>query len=240
MSTNSESAYNVSILAHPLLKAAGAGSIVFISSIAGLTPIRVTSISGATKGNFVFLPDSFRHWRLTLNFVPFPSCLYQNKILCHLFVLGAMNQLAKHLACEWAGDNIRVNTVAPWIIRTPLTEHVKVSPMLISIKLGTLCYSIDCSRSPIFKNLLQFKFSFSFVAFSWWKRTWGFHHSNSDGTRWRAKGSVVNGGIPVSTCSFLYNRADYLRWWRDDIERPLLPNKQILKTEQHPSQICSL
>ena len=61
MSTNFESAYNVSILAHPLLKAAGAGSIVFISSIAGLTPVRVTSIYGAAKGNFVFLPDSFRH-----------------------------------------------------------------------------------------------------------------------------------------------------------------------------------
>ncbi|WCJ20459.1 NAD(P)-binding Rossmann-fold superfamily protein [Euphorbia peplus] len=35
---------------------------------------------------------------------------------------AAMNQLTKNLACEWAKDNIRVNCVAPWFIRTPLTE----------------------------------------------------------------------------------------------------------------------
>ncbi|CAN1282650.1 Tropinone reductase homolog At2g29260, chloroplastic [Linum perenne] len=28
----------------------------------------------------------------------------------------------KNLACEWAKDNIRVNCVAPWFIKTPLTE----------------------------------------------------------------------------------------------------------------------
>ena len=27
---------------------------------------------------------------------------------------GAMNQLTKNLACEWAKDGIRCNTVAPW------------------------------------------------------------------------------------------------------------------------------
>lgn len=35
-----------------------------------------------------------------------------------------MNQLAKNLACEWAKDNIRANSVAPWCIRTPLSENV--------------------------------------------------------------------------------------------------------------------
>ncbi|TXG74162.1 hypothetical protein EZV62_002741 [Acer yangbiense] len=35
---------------------------------------------------------------------------------------GAMNQLAKNLACEWARDNIRANSVAPWAIKTPLAE----------------------------------------------------------------------------------------------------------------------
>ncbi|XP_062095508.1 tropinone reductase homolog At5g06060-like isoform X2 [Humulus lupulus] len=35
---------------------------------------------------------------------------------------GAMNQMTKNLACEWAKDNIRANTVAPGFIRTSLSE----------------------------------------------------------------------------------------------------------------------
>ncbi|XP_050109866.1 tropinone reductase homolog At1g07440-like isoform X2 [Malus sylvestris] len=37
---------------------------------------------------------------------------------------GALNQLAKNLACEWARDNIRTNSVAPWFIKTPLTDPI--------------------------------------------------------------------------------------------------------------------
>ncbi|XVE79533.1 hypothetical protein DITRI_Ditri14bG0066300 [Diplodiscus trichospermus] len=84
MGTNFESAYNFCQLSYPLLKASGAGSIVFVSSVAGVVSVSVGSIYGATK--------------------------------------GAMNQLAKYLACEWAKDNIRVNSVAPWFIQTPLVE----------------------------------------------------------------------------------------------------------------------
>ncbi|CAI9113396.1 OLC1v1013991C1 [Oldenlandia corymbosa var. corymbosa] len=36
---------------------------------------------------------------------------------------GAINQLTKNLACEWAKDNIRVNCVAPWFVRTSLVEE---------------------------------------------------------------------------------------------------------------------
>nr|6Y4D_A Chain A, short-chain dehydrogenase/reductase (SDR) [Zephyranthes treatiae]6Y4D_B Chain B, short-chain dehydrogenase/reductase (SDR) [Zephyranthes treatiae] len=35
---------------------------------------------------------------------------------------GAINQLTRNLACEWAKDNIRTNTVAPGAIRTPSSE----------------------------------------------------------------------------------------------------------------------
>lgn len=35
---------------------------------------------------------------------------------------GAINQLTKNLACEWAKDSIRVNCVAPWIIRTEMFQ----------------------------------------------------------------------------------------------------------------------
>lgn len=85
MSTNFESTYHFCQLAYPLLKASTAGSIVFISSTAGVVSVGVGSIYGATK--------------------------------------GAINQLARNLACEWAKDNIRSNSVAPWFIKTPLVDH---------------------------------------------------------------------------------------------------------------------
>lgn len=37
---------------------------------------------------------------------------------------AALIQLSKNLAIEWAADNIRVNSIAPWYIRTPLAETV--------------------------------------------------------------------------------------------------------------------
>lgn len=86
MITNFESAYHLCQLAYPLLKASGAGSIVFISSVAGLFHIGSGSIYGASK--------------------------------------AAINQLTKNLACEWAKDNIRTNSVAPWYIKTSLVDHL--------------------------------------------------------------------------------------------------------------------
>jgi Tropinone reductase 1 len=41
---------------------------------------------------------------------------------------AAIIQLTHHLACEWARFNIRVNTVSPWYIETPLTEAVLSKP----------------------------------------------------------------------------------------------------------------
>jgi Tropinone reductase 1 len=41
---------------------------------------------------------------------------------------GAMNQLTRNLACEWAKDKIRVNTVAPWIVMTNIFDSAKDDP----------------------------------------------------------------------------------------------------------------
>lgn len=51
MTTNLESAYHMCQLAHPLLKASGMGSIVFISSVAGVVALNSGTIYAATKGN---------------------------------------------------------------------------------------------------------------------------------------------------------------------------------------------
>ncbi|XP_006649825.1 tropinone reductase homolog At5g06060-like [Oryza brachyantha] len=86
MATNLESAYHLCQLAHPLLKASGSGSIVFISSVAGIVALFSGTIYAMTK--------------------------------------GAMNQLTKNLACEWAKDNIRTNCVAPGYILTSLSAGI--------------------------------------------------------------------------------------------------------------------
>ncbi|CAA2964284.1 tropinone reductase homolog [Olea europaea subsp. europaea] len=51
---------------------------------------------------------------------------------------GAMNQVTKNLACEWAKDNIRVNAVAPWIIETSLIEAL--TPSEVSSMVAFLCF----------------------------------------------------------------------------------------------------
>ncbi|KAJ6899575.1 hypothetical protein NC652_025892 [Populus alba x Populus x berolinensis] len=85
MNTNLQSAFHLSQLAHPLLKASGAGKIVFVSSICSVTSVNIGyPIYSASK--------------------------------------GAINQLTRNLACEWAKDNIRVNSVAPWFVNTPMNE----------------------------------------------------------------------------------------------------------------------
>ncbi|XP_019177316.1 PREDICTED: tropinone reductase homolog isoform X1 [Ipomoea nil] len=90
MSTNFEGPYHLSQLSHPLLKATGNGSIVFISSVAGQFGVPTLSLYSGSK--------------------------------------GAINQLTKSLACEWAEDGIRVNGVAPWFVETPLYQEQAVQP----------------------------------------------------------------------------------------------------------------
>jgi len=60
-------------------------------------------------------------------------------------ILGAMNQLTKNLACEWANDNIRTNCIAPGGIRTPLAQPVSYIRFFHSV------YSVD---SPIVTSFL--------------------------------------------------------------------------------------
>lgn len=55
MATNFDSAYHLCQIAHPLLKASGAGSIVFISSVAGVVAIGTGSVYAASKGAFYCL-----------------------------------------------------------------------------------------------------------------------------------------------------------------------------------------
>ncbi|CAN8285467.1 unnamed protein product [Cochlearia groenlandica] len=84
ISINVEASYHFCQLSHSLLKASGYGSIIFISSMAGIVSVDGGSIYGLSK--------------------------------------GALNQLARNLACEWAKDGIRANVAAPNSIHTNLTQ----------------------------------------------------------------------------------------------------------------------
>lgn len=55
MGTNFDSAYNICQLAHPLLKASGAGSIVFVSSVAGVLAVNVGSLYSSAKGHCILM-----------------------------------------------------------------------------------------------------------------------------------------------------------------------------------------
>jgi len=63
MGTNFESSYHLCQLAHPLLKASGYGSIVFISSIASFKVVPLCSIYSSSKG---ILPLSLNPFTLNL------------------------------------------------------------------------------------------------------------------------------------------------------------------------------
>lgn len=60
MSTNLESAFHLTQLAHPLLKASGAGTIVNVSSLAGIVGIDNITIYGATKGTYLITLGALR------------------------------------------------------------------------------------------------------------------------------------------------------------------------------------
>ncbi|KAI3774587.1 hypothetical protein L1987_49146 [Smallanthus sonchifolius] len=117
MATNFESSYHMCQLAHPLLKTSRVGSIVFISSVAGLVHVAVGSIYSASK--------------------------------------GAMNQLTKNLACEWAKDNIRANCVAPWFTKTSLIKDALDNKEFLDLV---------ASRTPL-KRLAEANEVSSLVAF---------------------------------------------------------------------------
>ena len=68
---------------------------------------------------------------------------------------AAIIQLGKNLACEWAEDNIRVNTVAPWYMRTPLAEQVLknesyLAEVLDRTPLGRIGEPEDVARTVAF------------------------------------------------------------------------------------------
>ncbi|KAI8466898.1 MAG: hypothetical protein J3K34DRAFT_47969 [Monoraphidium minutum] len=111
LAANQESAYVLCQLCHPLLAAAarggagGGGAVPGGGGVPGGSCIAfISSVAGG--------PLAGRSGSL------------------YAMTKAALNQLAKNLACEWAKDGIRVNSVAPWVTLTELGKQNLADPVM--------------------------------------------------------------------------------------------------------------
>lgn len=95
---NLQGAARLANLVVPSMAARGAGSVVFMSSIAGLRGNRAIGLYGMSK--------------------------------------AALAQLARNLAVEWGPRGVRVNAVAPGLIRTPLARGLLASDAFMERRLA--------------------------------------------------------------------------------------------------------
>uniref|UniRef100_A0A0E0BIP6 Uncharacterized protein n=1 Tax=Oryza glumipatula TaxID=40148 RepID=A0A0E0BIP6_9ORYZ len=138
--TQQMSCFHLSQLLHPLLKASERGSIINISSISSYLAYPYLAVYSAAKvliaGLFFLLlvPIAGLSGAASDGGFPFVLwwCLLSKGWQCYnhvrrLRLVGAraMNQFSKALASDWAGDNIRINCVAPGLTRTPLLEEYR-------------------------------------------------------------------------------------------------------------------
>lgn len=94
-----------------------------------------------------------------------PSCVVNNASVAGLTHLrtgasygmskAAMIQLTRNLSAEWGGEDIRVNAVAPWYIRTPLADQVLRDPdyradVLGRTPMGRVGEVEECARAIAF------------------------------------------------------------------------------------------
>ena len=94
MGINLRSAVHLTARLIPSMAARGHGSVILISSIAGLRGNRAIGLYGLSK--------------------------------------AALAQLARNLAVEWGPQGIRVNSVSPGLIRTPLAEGLLADAVFLS------------------------------------------------------------------------------------------------------------
>lgn len=73
---------------------------------------------------------------------------------------AAMTQMGYNLACEWAKDNIRINTIAPWYIDTPLVQPVLKDPValnqVLEVSSTIYCISSNIVYCIYYLNLYYF------------------------------------------------------------------------------------
>nr|KYP40455.1 Tropinone reductase isogeny [Cajanus cajan] len=160
MTVNLDSSFHLSQLVYPLLKASEKGSIVFISSVAGVVSLGTGSVYAASKGTEYYTHKVFSFF---LAHVIKKNVITNKERQLYFLSNGfsaAINQLTKNLACEWAKDNIRSNCVVPWATRTPLVQHVICFSLFLFLLavffLGNL-KKITCNLHKSYTTLITIK-----------------------------------------------------------------------------------
>src|SRR5260370_14811092 len=100
--------------------------IILRKSIEKLFEINLFSMIDLTKQSFPLLKNSSNG--SVINIASVAGSLDVQSGPPYGMTKAAIIQLSRHLAAEWAQDHIRVNTVSPWYIETPLTESVLSQP----------------------------------------------------------------------------------------------------------------
>lgn len=122
------------------------GEIDFVVNNAGTNVRKVAIDFTAADVEKIFETNLHSAWRISVLCHPYlnkngSSVIFLSSVAgvvamksgsLYAMTKAAMNQLAKNLACEWAPDSIRVNSVAPWYIRTPLAEQVLADKSYLS------------------------------------------------------------------------------------------------------------
>jgi len=121
METNFKSCFQLSQLCHGMLKEAAARR----RHASHAEEAREEAVAAAAtedgQGDEAREPDEpTSHYSNIINIGSASSTIPDRTGSIYAATKAAMDMLTKNLACEWAGDGIRVNCVSPWYIATDL------------------------------------------------------------------------------------------------------------------------
>src|SRR5205085_7865367 len=83
------------------------------------------NLNGTFRANQIFGRQMIKQQRGSIiNTGSLTSFISFNEVAAYAASKGGVLLLTRSLACEWAKHNIRVNGIAPGVVRTPLNEKV--------------------------------------------------------------------------------------------------------------------
>lgn len=125
MNTNFKSCFHLSQLCHPLLKKASALRVETYNKDRR-RETAITKAFGEHEGDEEedLEVEEETHYSSIINIGSASSTIPDRTGSIYAATKAAMDMLTKNLACEWAKDNIRVNSVSPWYIATDLALQV--------------------------------------------------------------------------------------------------------------------